>query len=297
MFKKYFTIIVFSLLTVLFNASVAQELTDLPPGVSIFQLDNGMQVLLIENPALPMVGANVVVKVGSAYETFASSGMSHMLEHLLFNGTTTRTQKELYDDVDRIGGYNNANTSEYYTNYMMVTPAEHIRSGMEIQADMLFNSILPEEKFEKEKGIVLEEIAKSLADPREQQERNTIAILYKGHALSLPTLGTYATIEGMKRDDVYSFYKNNYVPNNMILSVIGNFDSVEMRKWIEEIYGKAVPGVVKRENMTDWHTGFDSQGTIPPQRTLPITVFTMAKAHDYSCSILYPHLSKTLILI
>ena len=132
------------------------EVTALPKGVSIYQLDNGMQVLLIENSALPMVGVNCIIKVGSAYETFSTSGMCHMLEHLLFNGTTTRDQKQLYDDVDRIGGYNNASTAEYYTNYMMVTPTENILKGMEIQADMLFNSVLPNEKFEKEKGIVLE---------------------------------------------------------------------------------------------------------------------------------------------
>ncbi|MFQ5584445.1 MAG: M16 family metallopeptidase, partial [Calditrichia bacterium] len=228
----------------------------LPKGVSIHQLDNGMQVLLIENRALPMVGVNVVVKVGSAYETFASSGMSHMLEHLLFNGTTTRTQKKLYDDVDRIGGYNNANTSQFYTNYMMVTPAEHIKKGMEIQADMLFNSILPEEKFEKEKGIVLEEIARSLGNSSEQLERNINSILYRGHALSLPILGTYATIESMSRDAVNAFYHNNYVPNNMILSAIGNFRADSMLAWIKQYYGSAPPGVVKHEEMPRWSTGF-----------------------------------------
>ncbi|NOG43690.1 MAG: insulinase family protein [Calditrichaeota bacterium] len=233
------------------------KINTLPDGVSIHLLDNGMQVLLIENPALPMIGANVVVKVGSAYETFATSGMSHMLEHLLFNGTTTRKQKELYDDADRIGGYNNANTSDYYTNYMMVTPSEHIIKGMEIQADMLFNSILPDEKFEKEKGIVLEEISKSLAEAREQLERNTNAILYPGHALSLPTLGTYATIEGMSRDEVNDFYKNNYVPNNMILSVVGNFKSSEMINSVKEIYGKAKPGLVTRDANPAWKTGFE----------------------------------------
>jgi predicted Zn-dependent peptidase len=144
----------------LFSQLISGDQT-LPKGVSIHILDNGLQVLLIENPALPMVGVNTVVKVGSAYETFATSGMSHMLEHLLFNGTNSRTQKQLYDDTDRIGGYNNANTSEYFTNYMMVTPADNIVNGMEIQADMLFNSILPVDKFQKEKGIVLEEISKS----------------------------------------------------------------------------------------------------------------------------------------
>lgn len=231
-------------------------LPPLPKGASVYQLDNGMQALLIENPALPMVGVNVLVKTGSAYETFASSGMSHMLEHLLFNGTTTRDQKKLYDDADRIGAYNNANTSEYYTNFMIVTPAEHIRRGMEIQADMLFNSLLPEDKFEKEKGIVLEEIARSLASAEEQAERNILSVLYPGHALSLPTLGTYNTIQNMSRDAVYAFYKTNYVPNNMILSAVGSFRSDSLLAAIKEIYGKAASGTVRRESDPQWATGF-----------------------------------------
>ncbi|MCF8242967.1 MAG: insulinase family protein [Melioribacteraceae bacterium] len=238
------------------NDGFKSRVMPLPEGVSIHQLNSGMEVLLIENPVLPMTGVNVAVKIGSAYETFSTSGMSHMLEHLLFNGTTGRSQKELYDEVDLIGGYNNAHTSAYYTNYMMVTPAENITKGMELQADMLFNSTLPEDKFEKEKGIVLEEISKSLANPQEQFERNTSSVLYKGHALSLPTLGTYSTIESLSRDDVYSFYKNNYVPNNMILTAIGNFETDEMLKQIKEIYGKAAPGLVKAEKYFNWNTGF-----------------------------------------
>ena len=230
----------------------------LPTGVSIHRLDNGMEVLLIRNPGLPMIGANMVVKVGSAYETFATSGMSHMLEHLLFNGTKTRTQKKLYDDTDRIGGYNNANTSGFYTNYMMVTPKENFEQGLKIQADMLFNSTLPREKFNKEKGIVLEEISKSLAEPREQIERNIISIIYKGHALSLPTLGTYSTIKSMSRDEVYSFYKNNYVPNNMILSVVGDFNSAEMIDLINKIYGVKKPSDVARTDSKEWMTGFSN---------------------------------------
>ncbi len=158
----------------------SELINKLPQGVSIYRLDNGIQVLLIEKPASPMVGINTVVKVGSAYETFATSGMSHMLEHLLFNGTNSMTQKQLYDAVDKIGGYNNANTSEYYTNFMMVTPADNIEAGMKIQADMLFHSTLPKKKFKKEKKIVLEEIAKTLANPDAQVQRNVNLILFKG---------------------------------------------------------------------------------------------------------------------
>ncbi len=238
------------------DGGAAQQVAPLPKGVSIHQLNNGMNVLLIENPALPAVGVNVVVKVGSAHETFSTSGMSHMLEHLLFNGTTTRTQKQLYDDVDRIGGYNNASTTEFYTNYMMVMPAENMKKGMEIQADMLFGSTLPPDKFEKEKGIVLEEISKSIANPQEQLERNALSVLYPGHALSLPTLGTYSTIQSMSRDKVNSFYKNNYVPNNMILTAIGNFQTNAMLTLIKETYGKANPGQVIRESSPEWATGY-----------------------------------------
>src|SRR3989339_1462592 len=236
--------------------SQTQAAPALPKGVSIYQLDNGIHVLLIENPALPMVGANMIIKVGSAYESFSTSGMSHMLEHLLFNGTTTRIQKQLYDDVDMIGGYNNASTTEFYTNFMMVTPTENIRKGMEIQADMLFNSTLPVEKFEKEKGIVLEEISKSLANPQEQFGRNTLSIIYNGHALSLPTLGTYSTIQSMSRDEVNTFYKNNYVPNNMIMSIIGNFETKKMLSLIKEIYGKVKPGQIVRNENSELATGF-----------------------------------------
>jgi len=246
--------VLFSLLVL----SITVHAENLPENVAIHQLDNGLQVLLIQNPAMPMVGVNVVVKVGSAYESFSTSGMSHMLEHLLFNGTTSRSQKELYDDTDRIGGYNNANTSLYFTNFMMVTPAEHIRSGMDIQADMLFRSTLPEAKFQKEKGIVLEEISKSLADAREQAERNINSILFQGHALPLPTLGTYSTIESMDRDQVFEFYKNNYVPNNMLMSVVGNFEMADMLKMVTEIYGSESPGEVVRGNNTQLAVGFDA---------------------------------------
>ncbi len=234
---------------------VVQLAQPLPAGVSVHQLDNGLQVILIENKASPMTGVNVAVKVGSAYENFSTSGMSHMLEHLLFNGTTRRTQRQLYDDVDKIGGYSNANTNYFSTNYMMVTPAAKIEKGMDIQADMLFNSIMPAEKYEKEKGIVLEEISISINQPTAQIERNMNSILYPEHALSLPTLGTYETIKTNDLETVVAYYRNFYVPNNMVLSVIGNFDSSAMLKLVKKYYGQAKPGQVAHETTSNWNMG------------------------------------------
>jgi zinc protease len=234
----------------------------LPAGISVHTLGNGLQVLLIENPLLPMTGLNVAVKIGSAYENFATSGMSHMLEHLLFNGTEQRSQKQLYDEVDLIGGYNNANTSYYYTNYMMVIPADKARQGMELQADMLFHSVLPADKFEKEKGIILEEIAKDLDDPKTAAENNVHAILFQNHALSLPVAGTYTTIESLSRDDVYAFYKNAYRPNNMILTAIGPFNTDSMLVLLAGIYGTAKPGNVDYPRYTNWNTGTEAAAPV-----------------------------------
>ncbi len=259
--KKTPILLLIMLTSVTFGAgasSTTQQVIPLPAGVSVHQLDNGLEVVLIENKALPMTGVNVAVKVGSAYENFSTSGMSHMLEHLLFNGTTSRTQKQLYEDVDKIGAYNNANTGYFSTNYMMVTPADKIEQGMELQADMLFNSIMPAEKYEKEKGIVLEEIAISINKAPSQLERNLLSVLYPGHALSLPTLGTYETIKTNELETVVAYYENFYVPNNMILSIVGNFDSAEMLKLAEQYYGKAKPGKVMYEDNENWRTGMQS---------------------------------------
>ncbi|MBM4131119.1 insulinase family protein, partial [bacterium] len=102
----------------------------LPAGTEILRLENGLQVVLLRNPGQPMAGVYTQVLVGSAREDFRTSGMSHMLEHLLFNGTEKYTQEELYREADAIGAYNNANTTDFYTNYMMVVPAEHLEKGL-----------------------------------------------------------------------------------------------------------------------------------------------------------------------
>mgnify|MGYP000538383724 CR=1 FL=1 len=102
----------------------------LADNIELLQLENGLEVILMRNPAQPMVGIYTQVKVGSAREDYRTSGMSHMLEHLLFNGSEKYTQEELYDAADLAGAYNNANTADFYTNYMMVLPAAELETGL-----------------------------------------------------------------------------------------------------------------------------------------------------------------------
>jgi len=204
---------------------------------SVFYLDNGMEVILIENHASPMITAFTIVKTGSRNEDAATNGSAHFLEHLLFNGTKTRTQKKLYEEMDFYGGYNNAHTGPDYTNFMILMPREYIEQGMDIQADMLFNSTLPPGKFEKERGIVIEEIGKSADSPSTQVNNHFLRTLYASTPYERPVLGTVSTITHLKRDDVLEYYRSWYVPNNMTLMVIGDFKTTEMAELVKKKYG------------------------------------------------------------
>ena len=239
---------------------------------SVFYLDNGMEVILIENHAGPMITAFTIVKTGSRNEDAATNGSAHFLEHLLFNGTKNRTQQELYNEMDYYGGYNNAHTGPDYTNFMILMPKEYIEQGMDMQADMLFNSVLPPEKFEKERGIVIEEIGKNADSPTTQVYNHFIRTLYSGTPYERPVLGTVSTITHLKRDDVQSYYHTWYVPNNMTLMVIGDFAATEMVELVRKKYGSYPAG----------HLPEHKPVLLTPPKTLRITRANgMGKFPDY----------------
>ncbi|MFO7608747.1 MAG: pitrilysin family protein [Candidatus Krumholzibacteriia bacterium] len=213
----------------------------LPANLELLRLGNGLEVVLLRNPAQPMVGIYTQVKVGSAREDARTSGMSHMLEHLLFNGTAKWDQEALYARTDRLGAYNNANTTDFYTNFMTVLPAANLAGGLELQSQMLFHSLIPADKFAKEQGIVLGELVQARDRPGHALETTLRDALFAGSSLALPTLGTRASIAHMQRDDVHAFWRAWYVPNNMVLTVAGNFDRDQALALVQEHYGSVAP--------------------------------------------------------
>jgi zinc protease len=186
------------------------------------RLPNGLEVVVLENHSAPVVATYFVVKIGVRGEDAASCGMSHMLEHLLFNGTEKRSQEQLYEEADLLGAYNNAFTREDYTCYLMVAPRENFAGVLELQADMIFHSVLPAEKLEKERGIVLEELAKDRTSPEWSAEQALQAMVFGGTPYALPTLGTEESIKAMPRELIQRYYQAYYVPNNITLLVVGD---------------------------------------------------------------------------
>ena len=206
------------------------------PGYLETVLPNGLRVALLERREVPMVAATAIVGAGSALESEDFSGASHLLEHLLFNGTSTMSQEELYAAVDRIGAYSNAHTDEDHTYYTMLVPTAHAARGLEIQAAMLFDSTIPEDKYDKERKIVLEEIAKDRSRPDHGVDLALRQWASPETPYARPVIGTYDSLAGIERDRVWEYYKRRYVPENVLLFVAGDFAAAEMLHLVTAAY-------------------------------------------------------------
>ncbi|NQT33600.1 insulinase family protein [bacterium] len=225
--KQKYILSVTMLLLLLVSAADATD-----SNAYIGRLNNGMDVVLVENHSVPMIACNIVIKAGARDETWETSGAAHFLEHLLFNGTVNRSQDEIYAEFDRIGAYHNAHTGSHFIDFMLLVSRENFPAGFEILADMIFNSTLPGWKFEKERGIIMEEIAQS-SSRGPDTELVFLQALYGESPLARPVLGTVESIERMERDSVLAFYRRWFVPNNMLLFATGSFAADTMFNWFE----------------------------------------------------------------
>jgi zinc protease len=215
-------------------------------------LPNGLRVVLIPYRANPVVASAVVVGAGVVHERPQDSGASHFLEHLLFNGTRTRSQKQLYDEVDRLGAYNNATTREDHTLFTILAAKDLAEQALAIQADMLFRSTIPAENFEKERKIVLEELAQDRNDPDYDVEAAFRAFAFAGTPIARPVLGTEASLQAIGRSDVVAYYRARYVPSNMTLVVMGDFEPGAMEAVVTRTFGAAPPAAAPRPARGVW---------------------------------------------
>lgn len=195
------------------------------------KLSNGM-VVLFEKRELPVVSFSITNRFGGSYESSEIKGIAHLIEHLVFTGTETRSHEDISREIEKKGGVLNAFTSQEVTSLLFKLPSEHLFSGIDIIIDMLKNPKFDEEKFEKEKRVILEEIKMYHDDPRlsvgEQIEANLFEKPFGEHII-----GNEKTISSMKRDFVAEFFKKNYSPENYIVSIVGNADFEKVCEYLE----------------------------------------------------------------
>lgn len=189
---------------------------------SVHRLSNGLTVILEPLPYLRTASAGVWIATGSANEQPRLAGVSHFLEHLFFKGTLTRTARQLMEAIESKGGHLNAFTSRDYTCLYAKTLGEHTGSGIEILADIVKNSQFCD--FEKERNVILEEIA-SIEDVPEDHAHDLLTRkLWPDHSIGTPITGTHETMSAMTIEDVRAYFREWYVPGNLIVSVAGCFD-------------------------------------------------------------------------
>lgn len=206
-----------------------------------YQLDNGMQVILKENHSSPMVASIVFVRSGSSYEGKFENGITHFLEHLLFDGTTHLTREQLDKSISDLGGYINAFTRKDLTAYLVLLPKQYIDYGMTVQADMLFNSVFPESELAKERNVVIEEIKKDMDAPSAPADDFFTDKAYSMTDYGRPVLGYRGFIENIPRDAIIAYWKKYYQPANMVTLIIGDFDNAKMKTTLASVFGK-IPG-------------------------------------------------------
>lgn len=234
------------LLLTLFVAATAARAAD---NVTTFDLDNGMQAVVIEDHRAPVVVHMVWYKVGAADEPPGKSGIAHFLEHLMFKGTDELDPGAFSATVSANGGSDNAFTSQDYTGYFQRVASDRLELMMKMEADRMRDLAFTDSDALTERDVILEE--------RNQRTDNNPgalfgemrrAALYMNHPYGIPIIGWRHEMEELTRDDALAFYERFYAPNNAILVVAGDVDPAEVERLANLHYGPLdpTPGLTAR---------------------------------------------------
>ncbi len=197
-------------------------------------LSNGLTVIYYPKKSNSVV-VEVMVNVGSCHEKSEERGISHFLEHILFEGTKKRaSNKEISNEIERIGGDFNAYTSTGKTCFYTKVLKKHFPIAVDVLADILQNPLLREGDIKKEKNVVLKEITMIYDEPRYHQWILMQQNLFEKHPCKYPTYGDVRVIKSLNRKKVLDFFTKYYVPNNMVVSIVG--DAPKWKKEIEKYF-------------------------------------------------------------
>ncbi len=192
-----------------------------------YRLSNGM-TLVYERTRSNSVTIQILVKTGSNNEAKEISGISHFIEHMLFEGTKKRPDsRAIANEVEKLGGVFNAYTSGEITCYYVKLMNKDIDKALDILSDMLINPLFKENFIEKEKKVILKEFHMVIDDPRFYQWRLFQKELFKSHPAGNPTLGTEISLKSMSREKILDYYNKHYFSGNTIISVVGDVDNVK----------------------------------------------------------------------
>ncbi|MGB5767642.1 MAG: pitrilysin family protein [Arenicellales bacterium] len=232
--KRVVQIFIVTLMMLSINGFAAADKSD----VTEAMLDNGMKILIKQDHRAPVVVAQVWYRIGSSYEPDGITGVSHVLEHMMFKGTGKYPKGEFNRIIAENGGKDNAFTGRDYTAYFQTLEKSRLAVSMELESDRMQGMLLDEDEFAKELNVVIEERRMRTEDKAESkvyEKFNEVA--FPGHPYGRPVIGWMRDLEKLEVDDLKKWYQRYYSPANAVLVVVGDVDPSEVIAMAKKYYG------------------------------------------------------------
>ncbi|MDF2440453.1 MAG: zinc protease, partial [Abditibacteriota bacterium] len=219
-------------------------------GIQETRLANGLTVLTKEVHTAPVVYFSIWYKVGSANEQLGQSGMSHLLEHMLFKGTKTRKPGEISATLQQNGAEFNATTSFDRTNYYETLASDRLELAMQLEADRMQNSLFDAAQHQKEMTVVRSEYEGGENNPSSALTKAVRLVAHQVHPYRWMTIGFRSDIENISRDEMFAYYKKYYVPNNATIVMVGDFDTKAALGMVQKYFGRMASRPVQSHFIT-----------------------------------------------
>ena len=200
-------------------------------------MPNGLRVVGEYLSHVRSASIGVWIKVGSMMETPAENGLSHFIEHMVFKGTKKRTARDIAEEMDAVGGQMNAFTSKECTCFYAKVIDEDLPLAVDILSDLTLNATLDDRELNKERGVILEEISMVEDTPEDLVHELLSEAQFSGQALGMPILGPAERIRTYSRDDLFTFRNTHYRPENVVVSIAGNYDRAQLEKLLNDAFG------------------------------------------------------------
>lgn len=266
--------ILFILFFLAVGAAQVQAETAAREKPSEYTLENGLKVILLENHKAPVVTFQVWHRVGSRNETWRKTGLSHLLEHMMFKGTPTVSGQDFSRIIQENGGNYNAFTSTDYTAYFETMSADRIGVAVNLEADRMRNLVLREEDFQTERMVVMEERRQRTDDnPKAYMVEQLHAAAFVEQPYHWPIIGWMDDLKRLKLEDLRVYYERYYSPANSFIVVVGDFKKEEMLPKIKQAFGLYPAGAgVPRTQFVDPSQAGERRIVVKKEARLPVLI-------------------------
>lgn len=200
---------------------------------TIFRLANGMRVVHQYIPTTSIVHCGIFLGLGSRDETVENQGIAHFWEHMAFKGTRKRTSLDIIESLDSIGGELNAFTDKEKIVFYASVRKEYFERAVDVLTDITFQSVFPEKELEKERGVILEEMAMYFDSPDDSLQDELEALIFKNHPMGMNILGNEDTVRSFRKKDFVSFFAEHADNRRIVFSCIGNITLEEVERLVK----------------------------------------------------------------